>query len=185
MAFASSCSPEINSWHGSRRGMSHVAAMVSYNFKLFGMQKLVIVTSINQEDLIHHKLRRRPHPLADVKWKILICLQHVSNHLVHVVRGLLILEQLNRFLPARKLLPATCHGAWQICRLWDFCATLCTICYCFRAAPFFLTSMLRKITVLYCTQWEINKGELNFKGIQRFSIKTQGAKRFSSLRQCF
>ncbi len=72
-----------------------VAAMVGYNFKLSNVRKLVIVTSVNQEDLIHHKLRRCPHPLADVEWKISIRLQHVSNHLVDVVCGLLILEQLN------------------------------------------------------------------------------------------
>ncbi len=76
--------------------MRDVASMVAYNFKLSNVWKLVIVGSMNQEYLIHHHLRRGPHPLADVKREILIRLQHMNNHLIEVFCRLLILERLNR-----------------------------------------------------------------------------------------
>ena len=72
-----------------------VAAMFGYNFKLSRVRKLVIITSVNQENLIHHKLRCCPHILADIKWKVSICLQHVCDHLVDVLCRPLILENLN------------------------------------------------------------------------------------------
>ena len=70
--------------------------MGEQNFKLADVRKLVVIASADQEDLIHHELRRRPHPLADVEWKIPISFEDMLDHLVDVFRRLLILQRLNR-----------------------------------------------------------------------------------------
>ena len=70
--------------------------MGEQNFKLADVRKLVVIASADQEDLIHHELRRRPHPLADIKGKIVIRFEDMLDHLVDVFRRLLILQRLNR-----------------------------------------------------------------------------------------
>jgi hypothetical protein len=56
-------------------------------FKLSDVRKLVIVASVTQEGMIHNKLHRCPHLLADVNRQLCVCLVYIHNHLVMVFAG--------------------------------------------------------------------------------------------------
>jgi len=72
-----------------------ITAVGGCDFKLSVMRELVIIASVTQEDLIHNKLRRCPHILADIEWKIRVRLVYDLDHLVEIICRLLILEGLD------------------------------------------------------------------------------------------
>ena len=86
----------IRSYRFARQPIGDALAKFSGDLVFPRMRKLVIVTSLSKNYLIHDHLSGRPDFDADVEREFLECDDDIVNELVDVLTGLLVLDGLDR-----------------------------------------------------------------------------------------